>query len=77
MKSLKWSQHYTSIFKTLRAANSKIGDGIWQKFENIQTFIVFLVICKNEEDPFKMKVLEWSQHSSNYKSVRIFLDVQG
>ena len=24
----------------------------------------FLVACKNEEDPMKMKELEWSQHYS-------------
>ena len=36
-----------------------------------------LVICKNEEDPSKMKVLEWSQHFSHYKSMGIFPDLQG
>ena len=39
--------------------------------------MVGLVICKNEEDPFKMKVLEWSQHFSHYKSLGIFPDAQG
>ena len=36
-----------------------------------------LVICKNEEDPSKMNVLEWSQHFSHYKSMGIFPNAQG
>ena len=43
----------------------------------IRAFMVGLVICKNEEDPSKMKVLEWSQHFSHYKSMGIFPDAQG
>ena len=39
--------------------------------------MVGLVICNNKEDPFKMKVLEWSQHFSHYKSMGIFPDAQG
>ena len=39
--------------------------------------MVGLVICKNEEDDPKMKVLEWSQHFSHYKSMGIFPDAQG
>ena len=31
----------------------------------------------NEEDPFKMKVLEWSQQISNCNSMQIFYDAQG
>ena len=33
--------------------------------------------CKNEEDPLKMKALEWSQHFSHYKSMGIFSGAQG
>ena len=36
-----------------------------------------LVTCKNEEDPFKINVLEWSQKISHYKSMQIFYDAQG
>ena len=36
-----------------------------------------LVTCKNEEDLFKMKVLEWSQQISQCKSMQIFYDAQG
>ena len=39
--------------------------------------MVGLVIFKNEEDPSKMKVLEWSQHFSHYKFMGIFPDAQG
>ena len=40
-------------FRRLRAANSEVSVGILPKFELIQAFIVFLVTCKNEEDPIK------------------------
>ena len=38
-----------------RAANSIIGDGTLTKFKPIQAFIVVLLICKNEEDQFKIE----------------------
>ena len=43
----------------------------------IQAFIVFLVTCKNDEDPPKLKALECSQHFSYYKSMGIISDAQG
>ena len=55
MKALEWSQHYPSIFKIFKGANSIIGDGIFTKFKLIQALIVVLIICKNEEDPFKIE----------------------
>ena len=36
-----------------------------------------LVTCKNKDDSIKMNGIEWSQHFSHYKSMGIFLDVQG
>ena len=36
-----------------------------------------LVICKNKEDPFKMRAIEWAQHFSHYKYMGIFQDAQG
>ena len=42
-------------FKTLKGAYSIIGDGDLTKFKLIQDFIVVLLICWNEEDPFKIK----------------------
>ena len=32
-----------------------MGDGILKKYKLIQAFIVFLLICKNEEDQFKIE----------------------
>ena len=55
MKELEWSQHYLLIFKMLKGANFKIGDGILTKFKLIQASIVVLIVCKNEEDPFKIE----------------------
>ena len=33
--------------------NSVVGDGIWQKLKLIQAFMVVLVTCKNDKDPYK------------------------
>ena len=55
MKALEWSQHYQLILKMLRAANSIIGDGILTKFKLTQAVIVVLLVCKYEEDPFKIE----------------------
>ena len=55
LKELEWSQHYSLIFKMLKGSNSKIGDGILTKFKLIQALIVDLIVCKNEEDPFKIE----------------------
>ena len=58
MKALEWSQQCYIIHQFLRcsrAANSLIGDGILTKFKLIQALIVVLLICKNEEDQFKIE----------------------
>ena len=49
---------------------------ILTKLKLIQVFIVVLVTCRNEEDPSKMKAIEWSQHFSHYKSMGIFQEAQ-
>ena len=36
-------------------ANSKIVDEILTQFKLIQALIVVLIVCKNEEDPFKIE----------------------
>ena len=56
-KKLEWTQHYSLIFRCSRGANSKIKicDGILTKFKLILALIVVLIICKNEEDPFKIE----------------------
>ena len=38
--------------------------GFWSHFKPIREFVGVLVACKNEEDPIKMKALEWSQYYS-------------
>ena len=68
---------YIKFSYAQRAANSVIGDEIWQKFKLFQAFIVVLVTCKNDEDPFKKKALGCSQHFSHYKSMENFSDIQG
>ena len=52
---LGWSQYYPSILRGSWAANSIIGDGILTKFKAIHAFIVVLLICKTEEDQFKIE----------------------
>ena len=59
------------------AANSVVGDQAWLKIKLILAFIVVLVNCKNKEDPFKMKALEWSQQIYYCKSIWIFQTLKG
>ena len=73
MKALEWPHNYISIFRRLRAHNSVVSGGIWQKFELIQAFMHVLVTCKNEE----VNALEWPQYFFHYKSMGIFQDAQG
>ena len=58
MKALEWSQHYSLFFRHSRKANFEVREGILPKFKLIQAFMVGFVICKNEEDPSKMKALD-------------------
>ena len=39
--------------------------------------MVVLVTCKNKEDSFELKALEWSHNFANCKSLEIFSDAQG
>ena len=57
MKELEWSQHYLLIFKMLKGnlLKNKNMCGILRKFKLIQALIVVLIVCKNEEDPFKIE----------------------
>ena len=43
------------FFKRSRAANSEVNDEILPKFKPIQAFMVDIVTCRNEEDPFKIE----------------------
>ena len=55
MKELEWSQHYSLIFWRSRTAYSEVSNVILPKFKLIQALIVALIVCKNEEDPFKIE----------------------
>ena len=44
---------YHVFFRRSMATNSEVCGGILPKFEHIQTLIVVLVTCKNEEDSIK------------------------
>ena len=75
VKALQRTQHYALIFQMLKAANSKVGDGILQKSKPIRAFMVGLVTCKNVENPSKNEGTRVVTNFSHYKS--IFLDAQG
>ena len=55
IQALDWSQHYPSILRCSRGVNQIIGKWILTKFKLVKAFIVELIICKNEEDPFKIE----------------------
>ena len=76
MKALECPQHYTLIFKRSRAANSVVGDVIWQKFKLRQALWLSLLPARMNKIQSKMKALESSQHFSHYKSMENFSDVQ-
>ena len=58
IKGLEWSQHcfyYKSMF--FSDAHGQLTPqsmiGFWPNFELIRTLMVFLITCKNQEDPIK------------------------
>ena len=54
VRVLELSQRYPSVFKIIKV-NSIMGDGILTTFKLIQALIVVVLVCKNEEDPFKIE----------------------
>ena len=44
---------YGDFSRRSRAANSAVHGQIWSNFQLVQDFMIVLVTCKNEEDPFK------------------------
>ena len=44
---------------------------------NSSELLLFLLSARMKDIHLKMKVLEWSQHFSHYKSIGIFPDAQG
>ena len=77
MKEREWSQYYSLIFRRSRAANSEVSDGILPKFNSSELLWLVLLSTRMKKTHPKMKVLEWSQHFSHYKSMGIFSDAQG
>ena len=65
-----------SFFKHSRAANSEVGDWIWQKFKLIQAFMVVLVTCINE-DQFKNENTSAHNISSIISLLRFFQTFKG
>ena len=58
IKGLEWSQH-CSYYKSMLFSDAQ-GQltpqsmiGFWPNFELIRTLMVFLITCKNQEDPIK------------------------
>ena len=49
-------------------------DGILTKFKLIQALVVVLILCKNEEDPFK---IERTRVVTTFLRMWIFLNAQG
>ena len=60
LKVLEWSQHYISIFKMIKRANSIIGDVIWQKSNSFKLLLLSLIAARRKNFHPKMKALEWS-----------------
>ena len=64
MKALECSQdfsHYKSM-GIFPEAQGQLTPQSLVRFELIQDVMDVLVTCKYEEDPIKMKALEWTQH---------------
>ena len=78
MKELEWSQHYLLSF--LDAQGELTPKSVMESCRNSNSsqllWLVFLSARMKKIHP-KMKVLEWSQHFSHYKSMGIFPDAQG
>ena len=54
------------FFRRSRAADSAAPGQILPNFEPIRDLMVVRITIKNEEDPLKMKTVEWSQHFPQY-----------
>ena len=50
---------------------------MWPKIKLIQTFMAFLVTCKNEEDPFKNEGARVVTIDPPLKVYAVFYDAQG
>ena len=68
---------YDVFFRRSRANNSEVSGRVLPKFELIQAFIVFLITCKNEEDPIKNEGARVLTSFPHYKSMGIFQTLKG
>ena len=73
MKELEWSQDYSLIFLML---SHSVMESCPNSNSSELLSLVLLSARVKKIHP-KMKVLEWSQHFSHYKSMGMFPDVQG
>ena len=63
-----------SKMKELECSQDFYGDfsrPIWPNFELVRDVMDVLVTCKYEDDPIKMKALEWTQHFPHYNYIAI------
>ena len=75
--ALDLSQHYPSIVRCSMGTNSIIGDETVAKFKLIKPFIVVLLICMNEEDPFKIESTRVVTTFSHYMYMGISKTLKG
>ena len=59
-------------FSEAQGQITRVGGGIWPKFELIQAFMHVRVSCKNEDDSIKNEVARVVTIFSHYKSMGIF-----
>ena len=67
---------YVVFFRRSRAAYTEVSGGSLPKFKLIQTFMVVLVTCKNEEDPIKNEGPRVLKRFPHYKSMGFFSNAQ-
>ena len=67
----------TTLFINFSDANSEVSDGICRNSNIYELLWLVLLYARMKKIHPKMKVLEWSQHFSHYKSMGIFPDTQG
>ena len=64
-------------FSNAQGQITRVGGGIWPKFELIQALCISSLPARTRMIKSKMKELECSQDLSHYKSIEIFPDVEG
>ena len=78
LKALEWSQHF-SHYKSMGIFPNAQGQVTPKSVMESSFELLWLVLLSARIKKIhpKMKVLEWSQHFSHYKSMGIFPDAQG